>query len=89
MIKHVIISGRVQGVGFRHFTNKNAKALGLKGWIRNLPNGNVEAVFEGEEQEVLKMLELCKKGPVGSFVADMKEQKVDNVKPYDDFSVIK
>lgn len=73
MIKHVIISGRVQGVGFRHFTNRNAKALGLKGWVRNLPDGKVEAIFEGEEPAVLKMLELCKKGPVGSYVADLKE----------------
>ena len=59
----VKIFGRVQGVGFRFFIYRNAKNLGLKGWVRNLADGTVEAVFEGEDEKIKEILELCKKGP--------------------------
>ena len=62
----VIISGRVQGVGYRAWTIKTASALKLKGWVRNRVDGTVEAVFSGEDMQVNTMLEACKKGP---FVA--------------------
>lgn len=76
MVKHVLISGRVQGVGFRYFTHKNAQKLGLKGWVKNLDDGRVEAVFEGNPSDVRQMLNLCEKGPMGSYV---KEIQVDDV----------
>jgi acylphosphatase len=60
---HVLISGEVQGVGYRLWTHKQAEKLGLFGWVKNLVDGRVEAVFCGEEAAVNKMLELCKTGP--------------------------
>lgn len=60
---HVFISGKVQGVFFRSSTKDIAKKLGLYGWVRNLADGRVEAVFEGEKDAIEKMLEWCKVGP--------------------------
>lgn len=60
---HVFISGKVQGVFFRSSTRILAGELGLSGWVMNLPDGRVEAVFEGEREAVEKMLEWCRKGP--------------------------
>ena len=68
---HVLVTGRVQGVFFRSETNIQAKILNVKGWIRNLPDGRVEAVFEGEEAAVKKLIDFCRKGP--------PEAKVTNV----------
>ncbi|MBU1185208.1 MAG: acylphosphatase [Proteobacteria bacterium] len=58
----VQISGRVQGVFFRANTWKTARSLGLSGWVRNLPDGRVEAVFEGEKDAAKKMLDWCRTG---------------------------
>lgn len=60
---HVFVSGRVQGVFFRSNTKGKAEELCLTGWVRNLADGRVEAVFEGEEENVGKMLQWCRKGP--------------------------
>lgn len=60
--KRVFISGRVQGVGFRWYTRQQAASLGLAGWVRNLPGGRVEAVFQGEESLVDAMIEWCHRG---------------------------
>lgn len=60
---HVFISGMVQGVFFRSTTRDRAKELGLTGWIKNLRDGRVEAVFEGEIESIGRMLEWCKAGP--------------------------
>jgi acylphosphatase len=60
---HVTVSGRVQGVFFRGRTKSMADTLGLKGWVRNMADGTVEAVFEGEEGALKSMLEWCRKGP--------------------------
>ncbi len=57
---HVFFSGRVQGVFFRAFTRDNALKLGVRGWVRNLPDGRVEAVFEGPEDKVEKLIYLCR-----------------------------
>jgi len=59
----VFVTGRVQGVFFRAETKKQALALGLRGWVRNLQDGRVESVFEGTENEVETMIAWCKKGP--------------------------
>jgi len=65
---HVFISGRVQGVFFRSETRHEARKHGLSGWVRNLPDDRVEAVFEGEEENVKKLLEFCRRGPPGARV---------------------
>ncbi len=59
----VPISGVVQGVGFRAWTEQRANALGLSGWVRNCENGDVEAVFSGPSEAVSAMLAACKDGP--------------------------
>ncbi|MCK8602701.1 acylphosphatase [Desulfoferrobacter suflitae] len=59
---HVWVSGRVQGVFFRSYTRDAALQRGLKGWVRNLPDGRVEAVFEGDNERVEDMLSWCKSG---------------------------
>ena len=73
---HVLIRGRVQGVGFRGFVRHQAEALGIKGWARNLSNGGVEAVFSGDDAAVDAMVEACRRGPSGALVAELK------VEPY-------
>lgn len=71
---HLVIKGLVQGVWYRAYTERTAKALGLKGWVRNLPDGSVEAVMEGERAAIdLAILE-CRKGPPSSRVEKIEEQ---------------
>lgn len=60
---HVFISGKVQGVFFRSGTKRRAEELGITGWVRNLADGRVEAVLEGEKEEVEKMVQWCRRGP--------------------------
>ena len=64
----VLVSGTVQGVWFRESTRRHAESLGVAGWVRNLPDGRVEAVFEGEDQGVEAMVDWCRKGPAGAQV---------------------
>jgi acylphosphatase len=68
MIRHVVVHGRVQGVGFRAFVEREALARGLEGWVRNRQEGTVEAVFKGEEAVVVDMIEACRRGPFGARV---------------------
>ncbi len=69
---HLVITGHVQGVWFRANTQKKAKALDLKGWIKNLPDGRVETIFEGEKEKINQIIEWCKKGPSFAMVDDVK-----------------
>lgn len=59
---HVYISGFVQGVGFRNFVRSHARKMGITGWVRNLTDGRVEAVLQGDEENVQKLIKICKKG---------------------------
>lgn len=74
---HVVIHGRVQGVMFRHNTAKTAEKAGVKGWVRNNPDGTLEAVFEGEDTELEKVINWCRKGPIGSKIdrVEVREEK--------------
>jgi len=63
IVRHVFISGRVQGVCFRHYTRKTAQAYGVDGWVRNLTDGRVEALFSGEKEGVEATLAWCHEGP--------------------------
>lgn len=69
---HVIISGRVQGVCFRMVAEEEATNRRLTGWVRNLPSGQVEALFEGEKKSIEEMIQWCHKGPPAAKVADVK-----------------
>jgi acylphosphatase len=68
--KHLTIRGRVQGVGFRHFINRNARDLHVTGWVRNRHDGSVEAVIAGTAEAVQTMLERARRGPSHAMVTD-------------------
>jgi acylphosphatase len=70
--KHVYVSGRVQGVFFRDSTRRSAQALSVDGWVRNLSDGRVEAVFEGPSAQVSKMVEWIGHGPPHADVRDVE-----------------
>jgi len=70
----IIISGQVQGVGFRAWIIRQAEARNLSGWVRNLSDGTVEALFSGEEGEVEKILDECRKGPPGALISQVKSE---------------
>ncbi len=67
----VVVYGHVQGVFFRETTRRKAAALGVTGWVRNRPEGSVEAVFEGEPRLVDEMVGWCRRGPIGAEVDDV------------------
>jgi acylphosphatase len=69
----VVVSGRVQGVGFRQQASARARTLGLGGWIVNRPDGTVEAVFEGAPDLVASMVAWCRRGPSGARVEGVEE----------------
>ena len=68
---HVFVSGRVQGVFFRQNTKRQAQSQAVKGWVRNLDDGRVEATFEGEESAVKALVDFCRKGPKGASVTNI------------------
>ena len=67
-----MISGRVQGVFFRDSTRRRAESAGVSGWVRNTPEGTVEAVFQGEPQAVEELVEFCRRGPSRAEVASIE-----------------
>ena len=67
-VRHVIIRGRVQAVGFRMWVEDNARLHDLEGWVRNRRDGTVEAVFAGPASAVERMIETCRRGPPASHV---------------------
>ena len=80
---HVFVSGRVQGVNFRWYTQQKAQELGLTGWVRNLWDGRVEAIFEGEERAVQRGVDWCR---VGAPSARVDRVEVDYAEPTGEFS---
>ncbi|WP_420964471.1 acylphosphatase [Bradyrhizobium sp. B120] len=68
VIRHVTISGRVQGVGYRAWVDEQANSRGLEGWVRNRRDGSVEAVFAGPEAVVADMIAACGRGPFSARV---------------------
>jgi len=83
---HVRVSGRVQGVFYRAFTQDRAKALGVNGWVRNIPGGGVEAVLEGERKQVGELLKSMKSGPTGSIILGMEFSELES-KGYQGFEI--
>lgn len=72
---HVLVLGRVQGVGFRAAAWEEARALGLAGWVRNRPDGGVELLAEGEEAAVERLVRWCHDGPAGARVTDVEVRR--------------
>lgn len=85
---HVYIEGIVQGVSFRYYTYKLAKKHKVNGWIRNLPDGRVEAVFEGDKESVNKLVEFCKKGPEGALVTNIEIIEEKFLNEFKDFEIV-
>jgi len=82
---HVLITGLVQGVSFRSSSIRKAESLGIKGWVRNLDNDKVEAVFEGPENKIKEMLEWCKIGPPSARVDNVKTEFADYREEFEGF----
>jgi acylphosphatase len=83
---HVFVSGDVQGVFFRAETRRQARELGLAGWVRNIPDGRVEAVFEGPPEAVERMVAWCRQGPTHAEVREVEVRR-ENPEGLTDFDV--
>ena len=68
VVRHLLVHGRVQGVGYRAFVEDEARARGLDGWVRNRRDGSVEAVFAGPRAAVESMIEACRRGPLSARI---------------------
>jgi acylphosphatase len=92
-IRHVVIRGLVQRVGYRAWTEHTALLHGLEGWVRNRSDGSVEAVFAGPGDKIAVMIESCRHGPRGAQVEEIREREggpddLALVRPGEQFSVL-
>lgn len=85
---HVHVYGRVQGVFFRANTWKKARSLGLTGWVRNLPDGCVEAVFEGEDVAAEAMRQWCRMGTPPARVDRLEAEEESPTGEFTDFNIV-
>jgi acylphosphatase len=83
----VVISGEVQGVAFRTNCQRQAIALGITGWVRNLWDGSVEALFEGQPEAVDAMLRWCHRGPASAVVTGVEVTEAEPGLPHDSFYI--
>lgn len=84
---HIFVSGLVQGVNFRYYTREMAKKLGVLGWVKNLRDGRVEVMMEGEEEKVQKMIDWLKKGPPLARVENLEIEFQDFQNEFSDFDI--
>ena len=84
---HLFIQGRVQGVGYRANTRRMANKLNLKGWVRNLRNGDVELLIEGPEVEVDRLIVWCHRGSTSAYVSKVRIEKSNATYEFDSFAV--
>lgn len=84
---HLIIVGLVQGVCFRMYTRDEAQRLGLTGWVRNRPDGTVEAMVEGEKSAVTRLIEWCHDGPSYARVTDVQCRPGPATGEFHDFTI--
>ncbi len=77
MVLHFLVSGRVQGVGFRWFVHREASELNLRGWVRNTEEGHVEIVVAGEPEDLEELRTSLRRGPRGSRVDGIQEHALD------------
>lgn len=83
----LLISGIVQGVGYRWSCRREAQGLGLTGWVRNLPDGRVEAVLQGTREQVDRMIRWCYRGPEEARVSDIAVSHEDASEEFKDFGI--
>lgn len=84
---HLYVAGLVQGVGFRDFTRREARRLGVVGWVRNLPDGRVEIWAEGSASALAALVEQVRRGPRGARVTAVQEQPASPTGAFSDFEV--
>ncbi|MCS7093884.1 MAG: acylphosphatase [Candidatus Aenigmarchaeota archaeon] len=84
----VVVYGKVQKIGYRYFVQRYAKILGLKGYVRNLPDNKVEAVFVGEKEDIEKMLEIMRKSHPLARVEKMETERLNTEVNFQDFEII-
>ena len=84
---HAIIRGKVQGVCFRLETKRAAESIGVNGWVRNLADGSVEALFEGEEENIRQILAWCRRGPTLSRVTSVDKTEETFKGEFGDFRI--
>ena len=94
VIRHVVMRGRVQGVGYRAFVEHEALRLGLDGWVRNRRDGTVEAMFSGADDVVAAMIDACRRGPPAARVEAVDAEEGDmklleQRRPGERFSVLR
>ena len=85
--KKVTIQGRVQGVFFRMETKNAAEKLGVNGWVKNMPDGSVEALFQGDSDTIAKMLEWCHIGAPASRVDNVVSEDQETDTAFDNFQI--
>ena len=78
MVLHFLVQGRVQGVGFRWYVNREASELGLRGWVRNTEEGDVEVVASGDEADLAELRSSLRRGPRGARVDRLVEHYLDD-----------
>ena len=84
---HVYVSGRVQGVFFRVETRREATKRNITGWVQNTPDGRVEAIFEGNQENVEKLFDFCRNGPPAAKVTKVDIQWEEPSKEFADFKI--
>ncbi|MGM0368446.1 MAG: acylphosphatase [Actinomycetota bacterium] len=83
----IVLAGRVQGVGFRYFTESRASKYAIRGYVRNRPDGKVEIVCQGNSKDLDQFIEEVKKGPSFAGVTDINIEKVENPRNYNSFEI--
>jgi len=85
---HLLIEGEVQGVGFRAFVKRKAEQKQVTGSVKNLENGKVEIIMQGNEEDINSMIETCKKGPPWARVSNVNVDWNNKVENYKEFKII-
>lgn len=88
MSAHIFVMGFIQGVGFRRYIKKKAQVLGLKGWIKNLPDGRVEILAQGSKEDIAKLIKIAEKGNILSFVKGVVVDWQKDEENFSDFEIL-
>jgi len=83
----VVVKGTVQGVNFRYYSQRQAVKFNITGWVKNLPDGSVAGLFEGEEQDVEAMVQWCRRGPPSAHVTELIAQPEEYRGEFSSFTV--